>query len=102
MRLDDQQESANVEDRRGGGGVGGKSIGVGTIVLALVAMYFGVDPAVVLNLGQGLQQTETSEAKPIPKDDPMAIFVAKVLGSTEQTWDQVFQQAGQQYVPPKL
>jgi hypothetical protein len=102
MRLDDQQESANVEDRRGGGGVGGKSIGVGTIVLALVAMYFGVDPAVVLNLGQGLQQTETSEAKPIPKDDPMAIFVAKVLGSTEQPWDQVFQQAGQQYVPPKL
>ncbi len=97
MRLDDQQESSNVEDRRGSGGVGGKSIGVGTIVLALVAMYFGVDPAVVMNMGQGLQQTETTQARPIPKDDPMAMFVAKVLGSTEVTWDKIFQQSGQQY-----
>ncbi len=102
MRLDDQQESANVEDRRGGGGVGGKSIGVGTIVLALVAMYFGVDPAVVLNIGQGLQPTETTQSQPIPKDDPMAIFVAKVLGSTEQTWHEVFEQSGQRYTPPTL
>lgn len=52
MRLDDGRESDNIEDRRGGGGgfpVGGRSIGVGTIVLALVAMYFGVDPSVVMN-----------------------------------------------------
>lgn len=103
MRLDDQEESSNVEDRRsGGGGIGGKGIGVGTIVLALVAMYFGVDPAVVLNVGQGLQQTETTESQPIPKNDPMAVFVAKVLGSTEETWDKVFQQSGHQYAAPKL
>ena len=103
MRLDDQEESSNVEDRRGsGGGIGGKGIGVGTIVLALVAMYFGVDPAVVLNVGQSLQQTETTEAQPIPKDDPMAVFVAKVLGSTEETWGKVFQQSGHQYPAPKL
>ena len=105
MRLDDQQESSNVEDRRGsggGGGIGGKGIGVGTIVLALVAMYFGVDPSVVLNIGQGLQQTESTEVQPISKDDPMAVFVAKVLGSTEQTWDKVFQQSGHQYTAPKL
>ncbi|HEY0562826.1 MAG TPA: neutral zinc metallopeptidase [Methylophilus sp.] len=103
MRLDDQQESSNVEDRRGSGmRAGGKGIGIGTIVLALVAMYFGVDPALVVNMGQGLQQTETVEAKPIPKDDPMAIFVAKVLGSTEVTWDKIFQQSGEQYPAPKL
>ena len=46
MRFDNSRESSNVEDRRGGGGgglpVGGRSIGLGTIVLALVAMYFGV------------------------------------------------------------
>ncbi len=103
MRLDDQQQSNNVEDRRGsGGGIGGKGIGVGTIVLALVAMYFGVDPSVVLNVGQGLQPTEVTEAQPIPKDDPMAVFVAKVLGSTEETWGKVFQQSGHQYPPPKL
>lgn len=103
MRLDDQEESSNVEDRRSvGSGIGGKGIGVGTIVLALVAMYFGVDPAVVLNVGQGLQQTETAESQSIPKDDPMAVFVAKVLGSTEETWGKVFQQSGHQYPAPKL
>jgi uncharacterized protein len=105
MRLDDQQESSNVEDRRGSGGgmgVGGKGIGIGTIVLALVAMYFGVDPSLVMNIGQGMSQQETVEAKPIPQDDPSAIFVAKVLGSTEETWGKIFQGSGQQYPAPKL
>jgi hypothetical protein len=101
MRLDDQQESNNVEDRRRGGG-GGKSIGIGTIVLGLIALYFGVDPSVVLKVGQGLQQAESVEAQPIPKDDPMAVFVAKVLGSTEQTWERIFEASGHQYPAPKL
>ena len=83
MRLDDQQESSNVEDRRGSSGmpIGGKSIGVGTIALALVAMYFGVDPSVVLNMGQGMSQNAPVEAQPIPQDDPAAKFVAKVLAA---------------------
>lgn len=104
MRLDDERESSNVEDRRGGGGlpIGGKSIGVGTIVIALVAMYFGVDPSVILNLGQGLQQNAPVESRPIPADDPMAKFVAKVLGSTEDTWGKIFADAGEQYSAPKL
>ena len=105
MRLDDERESSNVEDRRGSGGgmrIGGKSIGIGTIVMALVAMYFGVDPSLVMNIGQGMSQNEAVEAKPISKDDPDAIFVAKVLGSTETTWDKIFQNAGQRYPAPKL
>ena len=104
MRLDDQQESSNVEDRRGNRGisVGGKSIGIGTIALALVAMYFGVDPSVVLNMGQGVNQNAPVESKPIPQDDPDAKFVAKVLGSTEETWGKIFQNSGQQYTAPKL
>ena len=105
MRLDDERESSNVEDRRGmsmpGGRAGG--IGIGTIALALVAMYFGVDPSVVLNMGQGLSQNNAPvEARPIPADDPDAKFVAKVLASTEDTWSKIFQASGQQYPPPKL
>lgn len=105
MRLDDERESSNVEDRRGvsmpGGRAGG--IGLGTIALALVAMYFGVDPSVVLNVGQGMQQQPTEvQAQAIPADDPMAKFVAKVLGSTEDTWGKIFQSAGHQYPAPKL
>jgi len=104
MRLDDERESSNVEDRRGGGGlpIGGKGIGLGTIALVLVAMYFGVDPSTVLNVSQGLQQQAPVAAKSIPPDDPMAIFVAKVLASTEDTWGAIFQNAGHEYPAPKL
>ena len=105
MRLDDERESSNVEDRRGmsmpGGRAGG--IGIGTIAIALVAMYFGVDPSVVLNMGQGLNQNNApAEARPIPADDPGAKFVAKVLASTEDTWGKIFAASGQQYPAPKL
>lgn len=101
MRLDDERESSNVEDRRGGR-FGGKGIGIGTIVIILVAMYFGVDPSVVLNLTQGLQQNAPVEAQAIPADDPMAKFVAKVLASTEDTWGKIFAESGHQYPAPKL
>ncbi|MFM9835651.1 MAG: neutral zinc metallopeptidase [Methylophilaceae bacterium] len=105
MRLDDEQESVNVEDRRGsggGGGIGGRHIGIGTIALALVAMYFGVDPSVVLNLGQGMSQNVPVEARDIPKDDTQAKFVAKVLHSTEVTWGEIFKASGHEYTAPKL
>ena len=53
-RLDDSRESDNVEDRASGPRIGGRgTIGIGTIVLALVAMYFGVDPNVVLQMAEG-------------------------------------------------
>ena len=106
MRLDDSRESDNVEDRRGGGGgglpVGG--IGVGTVVLALVAMYFGIDPRVVLN-----QASHVSAPPPAveqqhrpPANDAETKFVRKVLAETEDTWQQLFSQAGKQYEDPKL
>ncbi|MFK4441627.1 putative metalloprotease [Caballeronia udeis] len=60
MRLDDEAESRNVEDRRGAGGGGGggfrigggRSIGIGTLVIALAAAYFfGIDPMLILGGG---------------------------------------------------
>lgn len=54
MRLGDQGESRNVEDRRAGVAIGRGSIGVGTLVIAMAASYFlGIDPAVVLGLAGG-------------------------------------------------
>ena len=105
MRLDDERESTNVEDRRGSGGglpIGGKGIGIGTIAIALVVLYFGVDPSVLLNIGQGLQQNAPVEARQIPVDDQSAKFVAKVLASTEDTWGKLFEASGQKYPAPKL
>ena len=41
MKWEGNRESDNVEDRRGGGGgLGGRSIGIGSIAIALVASYF--------------------------------------------------------------
>jgi len=105
MRLGNSRRSSNVEDRRGGGRlpVGRGSIGIGTIVLALVAMYFGVDPSVVLDMATEPQATAPAPARPIPADDPQARFVATVLGETEDTWRAVFQeQTNGQYQDPKL
>ena len=60
MRLDELEESSNVEVEQGGGRrVGGRGIGLGTIGLMLVAMYFGVDPSMVMNVAQQLQPAET-------------------------------------------
>lgn len=105
MRLDDSRESENVEDRRGSGiGIGGGKLGIGAIILALVAMYFGVDPSVVLQALQdpaGQQAPATSTAP--PANDPQRRFVAKVLGETEDTWQAIFRDhAKRAYVAPKL
>ncbi len=105
MRLDDSRESDNVEDRRSRGPrIGGRgTIGIGTIVLALVAMYFGVDPSVVLQMAEGPPATQQAPATQPPANDPQARFVAKVLGETEDTWAAIFQEdLNRQYVAPKL
>jgi predicted metalloprotease len=114
MRMDDQRESDNLEDRRGegGGGGGGLSfgggrLGLGTIAIALVASYFlGINPMTVLNMlsGGGMPAIEQSAPAPraVPANDPMAHFVSKVLASTEDTWTEVFRANGRQYEKPKL
>lgn len=102
MRLDDLEESQHVEDRRRGGLVGGRSIGLGTIAIALVAMYFGVDPNVVLNLAQQAQPPAHSAPAGEGSADPKVKFVSQVLWSTEQTWQALFAAAGHQYTPPNL
>lgn len=52
MQWKDGHKSENVEDRRGirmsRGMMGG---GIGTIIIVLVALYFGVDPSMLLNQG---------------------------------------------------
>lgn len=120
MRLDDDQESQNVEDRRGDGGgggfgLGGRSIGIGTVVVALAASYFfGISPSVVLNAlsGGGLSGgASTQQRAPAPGDAPpravaedeKTVFVRKVLGNTERTWQEIFRtQLQRDYTDPTL
>lgn len=105
MRLDNERESSNIEDRRRSGGIvqsGGK-IGLGTIALALVAMYFGVDPNLVIN-GMGALESPSPQAQTAnqPDNDEMTKFVSMVLADTEDTWHDLFAKMGKQYEDPKL
>jgi predicted metalloprotease len=96
MRLDNSRESKNIEDRRGRRmSVGGRGkIGLGTIVLALVAMYFGVDPTVVLQGFDDPSTTQSPASTQSPAPTAETRFVSRVLGDTEDAWSHVFQQQG--------
>jgi predicted metalloprotease len=114
MRLGDAPESSNFEDRTGQGG-GGLNLGGGAmgLIFSLVASRFGIVGILILALGYcalsslggggGIlgggggsgsgQSTLTPEQKQV---------MTRVLGSTEQVWGQIFQQAGAQYQPTRL
>jgi hypothetical protein len=124
MRLDDMEQSSNIEDRRGesyggggGGGfpMGGGGLGIGTIVvLGLVGWALGIDPrlliggAEVLNRGGGYEQ----QSRPAPGQqqarrtgtptDQSGDLVSRVLGTTEAVWKDVFSQSNRTYQAPTL
>ena len=102
MRLDKSRSSRNVEDRRANGPrLGRGKIGLGTVVLALVAMYFGVDPSVVLNLADG--PTTAPQSQPVASSDAQGQAISKILGETEDVWRSVFaQQTNGSYRDPVL
>lgn len=106
MRLDNSRESKNIEDRRGARlPIGGRGkIGLGTIVLALVAIYFGVDPSIVLqNALEPPGQESSYGTGATPEATPETRFVSKVLADTEDAWTAIFSQKGWgSYQQPKL
>jgi predicted metalloprotease len=116
MKWEGQEQSRNVEDARGGGGggggmprLGGRGIGLGSIVIALLASFiFGINPLTVLGiLGGGESPVAVSPQRQAPApappaEDPGAAFVSVVLRDTEKVWGQIFQSSGSQYAEPKL
>lgn len=99
MRWQMGRRSSNVEDRRGGGGApavaGG---GIGVIVIALIAMFLGVDPSFIL---EGTQPSNVPQPEP-GQSDELSEFVSVVLADTEDTWNPIFQQLGRNYQEPTL
>ena len=112
MKWEGNRESDNVEDRRSGGGggggglLGGRSIGIGTIVIALVGGWaLGINPLTILGMlsgGGGTEQVQQAPAQRPPADDRMAKFVSTVLADTEDVWKDVFTKGGATYREPKL
>jgi predicted metalloprotease len=108
MRIEDQRESGNIEDRRGLGlpRMGGRGgLGIGTVVLALAVGYFtGVNPLTLLSLLTGVQSmTDVSaptESGPVgAPQDQLGRFASVVLADTETTWRNLL---GPQYEDPRL
>jgi predicted metalloprotease len=106
MRWKGGRRSANVEDRRGSRVRGGRAVkgGIGTIVITLALAYFlGIDPQVLLQLQQaGAPEEVETDYQPSAAEQQQADFVTVVLADTEDTWGEIFRQAGREYEEPNL
>ena len=119
MRLGGEGPSGNFEDRTGQGGFGGFGGGGGNLLgclLPLVASRFGLVGVLILILGYcALTQLggggggilpsgpTTSAPSAASRLDPnMRDFLTRVLGSTEETWTEIFAKSGQRYTPTRM
>lgn len=114
MRLQNQRESDNVEDRRRQGSsmrglplrglpIRGKT-GVFLLVAVLAAAYFGYDLTPLLTGLGGMEPARVSAPAPASydPDDQLGHFSKVALKTSEDTWDEIFNRAGQRYPHPKL
>ena len=105
MRWRSGKRSNNIEDRRrvrvtrkAAGG------GIGIVVIALIAMYFGIDPSIFLSQQSPTTSVSTQQTtRQIPAaENQLADFVSVVLADTEDTWNGLFSQMGKTYREPRL
>jgi predicted metalloprotease len=105
MRIDGEQESTNVDDRRGmsagkGIAIGGGAIGIIFLIIKLL-LGGGNDDSLNQQLSQpGTTQQMTAEEQ--AADDERAHFVKVVLKYTEDVWDDLFTKQRKQYTHPTL
>jgi predicted metalloprotease len=104
MKWTGDRQSDNIEDRRGisrGGMVAGG--GLGTIILIVLALLFGVDPRQLLQTdptGGGGVETRREVN---PAEEQLKQFTAVVLADTEDVWHKLFrEQLRKEYREPTL
>jgi predicted metalloprotease len=123
MRLGGEPESSNFEDRTGQGGGFGFGGGGGNALgclLPLVMSRFGIVGVIILLLGYcvltqlgggggGLVPGGPTTTAPTSQSAGQSRlpaqtkeFLTRVLGSTEQTWGELFAKSGQRYVPTTM
>ena len=125
MRLDETEQSENIEDRRGepgggfgGGGfgfpLGGGGLGIGTIVvLGLIGWALGIDPRVLIggaeifsgggpHVQQPMQPPGGQARRTGKPSDDIGRFVSTILGNIDAEWTDIFQRDGKTYRKPVL
>jgi predicted metalloprotease len=104
MKLGGVRESENVQDRRAGGGArrGAMALsGTTVVILLLVAVITGKNPLALLG-GGGQGEPAPRPGASVDPNDPGAVFVRKVLGTTEDAWREALPKLGRQYEEPTL
>ncbi|MGC8642282.1 MAG: KPN_02809 family neutral zinc metallopeptidase [Isosphaeraceae bacterium] len=108
MRWQNEEQSENVEDRRGMSpgplAIGG---GIGTVVIVLlVSLITGADPRALLQQVARVQpparQRQAGPVNARPEEERQAKLVGATLHMTEDVWSDIFAQAGKRYEKPKL
>jgi len=96
------RRSTNIEDRRGMR-VGPMALGggLGTVALLILGMIFGFDPRDV-GIPSGSDSPTSLAETDSGDNDERKEFVATVVGFTEDSWSEIFREAGREYRPPKL
>lgn len=111
MRWRGRRQSSNVEYRgpAGGGGMLKIGGGIGTLLLLLVAAYFGIDVGPVVNAPGNMPGAPGAPAENInpeqdlsPAQRELADFAEVVLADTEDVWNELFAQMGRDYEEPRL
>ncbi len=118
MKMDNEHESRNVDDRRsssGGGRRGLPSMGMMMMVwpmikpllktkfgwavigLGAVAYFSGFNPLSLVGMG-GASSSPTDKVA----DEKQAVFIKKVLRSTEEVWNEVLPEYGMRYKEPVM
>jgi uncharacterized protein len=105
MRWRGERQSTNIEDRRGMSvgrvAVGG---GLGTLVIMILALLFGVNPQQLLEqLPSDQSQPGVQSSRPqSAEEEGLKQFVGVVLAKSEDVWSDVFRKNGRQYREPTL
>ena len=103
MKMDGRRSSTNVDDRRKKSSTIAKAggIGIGGIVIALIAWLLGGETPDVGSIIQDVQGTATTvvESK---LEDQLAAKCAQFLASTEDFWSEEFEKVGGKYIEPTL
>src|SRR5262245_43500663 len=79
--------------------------GIGGLVLIVVFLLMGGDPAQLLTMGTGTQMSLPSgQETPVtsPEQEELKNFVSVVLKDTEDVWHELFREQGKEYREPQL
>lgn len=103
-RWDKILSRGDVDDRRSAAPLAAGGLGTIGVILLFVLNYLstGTAPQLQQVLDELQKPAQQSSQEAFSGDDTYETFASTVLGSTNDTWSDIFSQSGNTYTPPKL